>query len=263
MGYSVASPARDRHTAAMEGYGPATYGDTIADVYDDWYDARMQRPAEQALLAELAGAGPALELGVGTGRVALALRAAGVDVHGIDASEAMVARLRAKPGGADMPIAIGDMADVASPATAYTLVYVVFNTFFAILEQHDQVRAFAGVADVLVPGGRFVTETFVPDVTRFDRGQRTSTAQIDASTVHMEANMHDLLAQRVWGHHIVMRDGLPTAFFPVHLRYAYPAELDLMARLAGLELEARYDGWERAPLTDLSPSVVSVWRKPA
>jgi len=136
----------------MEGYAAATYGDAIADVYDEWYGAPMDRPAERALLVELAGAGPVLELGVGTGRVALALQAAGVEVHGIDASEAMVAQLRAKPGGADVPVTIGDMADVAAPGTGYTLVYVVFNTFFAILEQDDQVRAFARVAEVLAPG---------------------------------------------------------------------------------------------------------------
>jgi SAM-dependent methyltransferase len=212
------------------------------------------------LLIELAGTGPVLELGIGTGRVALPLRATGVEVHGIDASEAMPERLRAKAGGREVAVTVGNFADVAAPAGPYTLVFVVFNTFFGLLTQHDQVRCFANVARVLAEGGRFLTETFLPDVARFDRGQRTSTVKVSLDEVHLDTNVHDVVAQTVSGQHIVLRTGEPVQMFPVHLRYAYPSELDLMAQLAGFELEARYDGWDHAPLTGPSPSVVSVWR---
>src|SRR3954470_20627624 len=149
----------------MEQYTAETYGERMADIYDD-HAARtrdqVEANATADFLAALASNGRMLELGIGTGRVALPLAARGVDVHGIDASQAMVDRLRAKPGGADIPVALGDMADVAAPAGDYDAVFVVFNTFFAILTQRDQVRTFADVAKVLRPGGLFVIEAFVP-----------------------------------------------------------------------------------------------------
>ncbi|HSO56499.1 MAG TPA: class I SAM-dependent methyltransferase, partial [Actinomycetes bacterium] len=139
----------------MEGYRPETYGDRIAEVYDAM-TASLPDPADCAdRLAELAGPGPALELGIGTGRVALPLAARGVEVHGIDTSAAMVEQLRAKPGGEAIPVTLGDFTDVPVEGT-YPLVYVVFNTFFALLTQEDQVRCFAGVAGHLAPGGAFV-----------------------------------------------------------------------------------------------------------
>jgi SAM-dependent methyltransferase len=245
----------------MDGYEAETYGERIAGVYDDWYGVKSPDDAV-VFLADLADGGPVLELGIGTGRIALPLRGRGVEVHGIDASPAMVAQLRDKPGGDVIDVAIGDFAAVDAPGGPYGLVYVAFNTFFALLTQADQVRCFANVATVLRRGGRFVTELFVPDVTRFDRDQRTSTPRNVIDAVHLEAMRHDLLAQTVSGHHIVLRDGEPVRLFPISLRYAYPAELDLMAQLAGLELEARYDGWNREPLVDVALSAVSVWRKP-
>jgi SAM-dependent methyltransferase len=146
----------------MEGYRPETYGDRIADVYDAMM-ANLPDPADSVdRLAELAGSGPALELGIGTGRVALPLAARGVQVHGIDASEAMVERLRAKPGGEAIPVTLGDFAGVPVEGS-YRLVYVVFNTFFALLTQDDQVRCFAGVARRLAPGDAFLLQGFVPD----------------------------------------------------------------------------------------------------
>jgi ubiquinone/menaquinone biosynthesis C-methylase UbiE len=249
----------------MEAYGPATYGDYIADSYDRWPGVAGLGDAsrrEVPLLSKLASTGPVLELGIGTGRVALPLRATGVEVHGIDASDAMLERLHAKSGGQDVPITVGNFSDVAAPGGPYTLVFVVFNTFFGLLTQHDQVRCFANVARVLVPGGRFLTETFLPDVARFDHGQRTSTVNVSLEEVHLDTNMHDPVAQTVSGQHVVLRSGEPVQMFPLHLRYAYPSELDLMAQLAGLELEARYDGWNHEPLAGPSPSVVSIWRAP-
>jgi SAM-dependent methyltransferase len=248
----------------MDAYGPATYGDRIADVYDQrpQISGRDASRSEVPLLSELAADGPVLELGIGTGRVALPLRATGVEVHGIDASEAMLDRLRAKPGGRDVPVVVGDFADVIAPGGPFTLVFVVFNTFFGLLTQHDQVRCFANVARVLAPGGRFLTETFLPDVTRFDRGQRTSAVNVSLDEVHLDTNLHNIVTQTVSGQHVVLRTGEPVHMYPVHLRYAYPSELDLMAQLAGLELDARYDGWDHAPLTGPSASVVSIWRTP-
>lgn len=246
----------------MEGYRAATYGEQIADVYDDWYDAKD--PSDDcAFLRELAGEGPVLELGIGTGRVAVPLRATGVDVHGIDASPAMVEQLHAKPGAADIPVSIGDFADVDAPGGPYSLVYIVFNTFFALLTQDDQVRCFASVARNLLPGGRFVIEAFFPDVTRFDRDQRLSAIRVEMDEVRLDVGIHNGFEQTVVNQHLLFRDGEPVRMLPISLRYAYPSELDLMARLAGLDLESRADGWRGAPATSRSFGVVSVWRKPA
>jgi SAM-dependent methyltransferase len=247
----------------MESYGPETYGDRIADVYDERY-ANLESDAEVARLAELAGPGPVLELGIGTGRVAVPLAtrlAGGVEVHGIDASEAMVAKLRARSGGEAIPVAIGDMQRVPAPGDGYTLVYVVFNTFFCLRDQAAQVECFANVARRLAPGGRFLIRAFVPDLTRYDRGQRTSAVSVSVDAVDLDVIMHDPVAQRIDGHHVVIRES-GTRLFPMSLRYAFPSELDLMARLAGLELETRDGGWAGEPLTAASDVHVSVWRKP-
>jgi SAM-dependent methyltransferase len=246
----------------MEGYRAATYGEQIADVYDTWYDTKD--PTDDcAFLRALAGDGPVLELGIGTGRVAVPLHATGVEVHGIDASPAMVEQLRAKPGGADIPISIGDFADADPPGGPYTLGYIVFNTFFALLTQDDQVRCFANVARNLQPGGRFVIEAFLPDPSRFDRNQRLSAVRVVIDEVRLDVGIHDAVQQTVVNQHLLFRDGEPVRMLPISLRYAYPPELDLMARLAGLELESRADGWRGAPVTASSAGVVSVWRKPA
>ena len=155
---------------AEQRFGPSTYGEHIASMYDALH-VHMDPAAAVETLAELAGAGRALELGVGTGRIALPLAARGVEVHGIDASEAMVERLRAKPGGAAIEVTIGDFADVAVEGE-FDLVVAAFNMFFALLTQDDQVRCFANVAEHLAPGGAFVVEAFVPDLARYERGQR-------------------------------------------------------------------------------------------
>jgi SAM-dependent methyltransferase len=247
----------------MESYGPATYGDRIADIYDERYSNR-DTEAEVAGLAALAGTGPVLELGIGTGRVAVPLAqrlALGIEVHGIDASEAMVAKLRARTGGESIPVAIGDMRTVAAPGDGYALVYVVFNTFFALLDQESQVECFAGVAARLGPGGRFLIEAFVPDLERFDGNQRTSAVTVEVGSVDLDVVKHDPVTQRVDVQHVVIRES-GTRLFPVSLRYAFPSELDLMARLAGLVLESRRGGFSDEPFTGQSLVHVSVWRKP-
>jgi SAM-dependent methyltransferase len=241
-------------------YRPATYGDRIADVYDDFY---VNTPilgdvsAAVAFLASLAEGGPALELGVGTGRIALPLQAAGVPVHGIDASTAMVEQLRAKPGGGDIEVTIGDFRDF-SLATRSSLVYVVFNTFFGLLSQDDQVTCFRAVAKHLRPGGVFVMEAFVPDLARFDRGQRVSAISVDPDSVSLEVSQIDPVGQFTDSQHVVIReDGI--SLYPVKIRFAHVSELDLMARLAGLRLRERWADWDRASFSSDSPKHISVW----
>jgi SAM-dependent methyltransferase len=241
----------------MEGYRKETYGDRIADVYDALMTV-LPDPADCAdRLAELAGPGPALELGIGTGRVALPLAAGGVEVHGIDASEAMVERLRAKPGGDAITVTFGDFADVPVEGS-YPLVYVVFNTFFSLLTQEDQVRCFAAVAGHLAPGGAFVVTGFVPDQTLHPGGQSVRTFQLGLDLVRLDAALHDPVAQRVDFQHVVLSGG-GIRLYPGAVRYAWPSELDLMARLAGLRLRERWGGWRREPFDRASRGHVSVY----
>jgi SAM-dependent methyltransferase len=240
----------------MEGYGPETYGDRIADVYDGLYQGLDTEAAVEAL-AELAGAGPVLELAIGTGRLALPLAERGLEVHGIDASEAMVAKLREKPGGDTIPVTMGDFADVGVDGE-YSLVFVAFNTLFGLLTQADQLRCFANVAPRLADGGVFVIEVFFPDLARFDRNQRTQTNTLEPDRVFLDASRHDPVEQRVDSQHVVITEE-GTKLYPVSIRYAFPGELDLMARLAGLELQNRWGGWRREPFTADSPRHVSVY----
>jgi SAM-dependent methyltransferase len=241
----------------MEGYRPETYGDRIADVYDRM-TAELPDPADCAdRLAELAGPGPALELGIGTGRVALPLAARGVEVHGIDASAAMVERLRAKPGGEAVPVTMGDFADLPVEGS-FTLVYAVFNTFFSLLTQDAQVRCFQAVADRLAPGGAFALELFVPDPTLHPGGQSIRTRHLGLDLVRFDLALHDPVAQRVDFQNVLLTgDGI--RLLPGAIRYAWPSELDLMARLAGLRLRERWGGWRREPFDADSGLHVSVY----
>lgn len=243
----------------MRDYRSSTYGDLTADVYDEWQGDRLDTAAAVELLAHLAGPGPVLELGIGTGRVALPLLERGLEVHGIDSSEAMVAKLRAKPGGDRIPVSIGDFADVDVEGT-YRLIFVVFNTFFALLSQEDQVRCFAGVAAHLAVVGAFVIEAFVPDPTRFTLGQNTMTERVDLDRVVLTASRHDSLRQVVESQHVVVSEGR-ISLYPVQVRYAWPTELDLMARLAGLRLRERWRGWQRETFSAASTTHVSVYER--
>ena len=240
-------------------YGPSTYGDRIADVYDQWFSVPVDTDETVAFLADLAGPGPVLELGIGTGRLALPLKERGLEVHGIDSSEAMVAKLRAKPGGQDLPVAMGDFADVPVEGQ-YRLIFVAFNTFFALLSQDDQVRCFHNVAARLSPDGVFVLSAFVPDQARFDRGQRIQTEVVGTDSLVIGGSEHDAVHQRVRSVHVVLTES-GTRLYPVQLRYAYPSELDLMARLAGLRLRHRWEDWMRTPFTPSSEGHVSVYER--
>jgi SAM-dependent methyltransferase len=244
----------------VEGYGAATYGDRIAGIYDDLYGELFDVDATVATLAELASGRPALELAIGTGRIALPLKGAGVDVSGIDASEEMIARLRSKQGGSDIDVTVGDFADVAVEGS-FGLVFIVFNTLFALQKQADQVRCFANVASVLSEGGVFVVEAFVPDLARFDRHQRVSADRVTLDEIHLEVSRHDPVRQTVDSQHVMLREG-SIAMYPVSIRYSFPSELDLMAQLAGLRLRHRWGGWHKEPFDSSSLFHVSVYERP-
>ena len=240
-----------------DGYDASTYGDRIAEVYDEGYPAAP--PEMIALLKDLAGAGPALELGIGSGRVALPLAAQGLEVHGIEASEAMAARLRAKPGAGSIAVTMGNFAEVAVDGH-YSLVMVIFNTFFMLLSQEEQVQCFANVARRLRPGGLFLIEAFVPDLSRFTRGQVVQASQVGVEEVKLEVSQHDPVAQLTTSQQVVITAG-GIKLYPIKVRYAWPSELDLMARLAGMRLRDRWGDWQRAPFTAASTHHISVYER--
>jgi SAM-dependent methyltransferase len=240
-------------------YDASTYGERIADVYDQWHRVPKNADAVVAFLGGLAGRGPVLELGIGTGRIALPLAQRGLEVHGIDASPSMVAKLRAKPGGERIPVAIGDFASIPGEGR-FSLVFVVFNTFFGLLTQEAQVGCFEAVARHLTDEGLFVIEAFVPDLSRFDRGQRVEALSVDPDVVILETSVHDRVAQRVVSQQVLLSNR-GAQLYPVELRYAWPSELDLMARLAGLRLRTRWGGWSGEPFSAASASHVSVYER--
>jgi SAM-dependent methyltransferase len=240
----------------MENYGASTYGDRFADDYDRWYPEVDPEMVET--LAGLAGGGPALELAIGTGRVAIPLTERGVEVHGVDISASMVERLRAKAGGAAIPVTMGDIADVPVDGR-FRLVYLVFNTLFALLTPEEQLRCFRNVGARLDAESRFVIEAFVPDLARFDRGQRVSAISVGVDSARLDVSQHHPATQRVDVQHVELGP-FGIKLFPVAIRYAWPSELDLMAALAGLELESRWGGWDRSEFGDESVRHVSVYR---
>jgi SAM-dependent methyltransferase len=245
----------------VEGYVAATYGDAIADVYDDWYQGLFDVDQTVGVLEELAAGGRVLELAIGTGRVAIPLAARGIEVVGVDASERMIAKLRAKPGGNSIPVVVGDFADVPAEGT-FRLIFVVFTTLFALPTQADQIRCLRGVADHLEPGGRFLMDAFVPDVARFRNDQAMTTERVEVDEVWLDVSRHDPVSQRIDSSRVLITpQGL--RLFPVSIRYAWPAELDAMALVAGLRLVDRWAWYDRSPFTARSPRHVSVYTKDA
>jgi hypothetical protein len=224
------------------------------------FDPEVLEPAV-AFLAELAGDGPALEFAIGTGRVALPLAARGIRVSGIDLSPSMVGRLRAKPGGDEgsIPVAIGDIsATRIQGAGAFSLVYLVFNTITNLTTQDAHVECFVNAAAHLRSGGTFVVETFVPGLQRLPPGERF--VPFDVSETHIGIDEYEVASQSLVSHHVMTVEGAVTRS-STPFRYAWPAELDLMARIAGLELRERWADWSRAPFTSASRSHVSAWEK--
>lgn len=246
----------------MRDYDPRMSFDAAEAAVYDQIDVRGDEDATAAFLAELAGNGPALELAIGTGRIALPLAACGIRVDGIDFSEPMVARLRAKPGGADLHVTMGDFADVGV-AGRYRLVYLVFNTLFNLLTQDDQVRCFENVAAHLTDDGVFVVEAFVPSwLHRLTDAQYVAAESIEPAVVRLDVGRHDPVAQRLDESHVTL-SAAGTRVAPIVCRYAWPSELDLMARIAGLSLRERWAGWNREPFTGESRNCVSVWERSA
>ena len=243
----------------MEDKEKRTYDERCADVYDQWFGYFDEAAVD--VLEELAGGGRALELGIGTGAVALPLAARGVEVHGIDSSPEMVARLRAKPGGDAIPVTFGDFAEVGVEGE-FSLVFVVYNTLFALQTQEEQVRCFRNVAARLRPGGAFVVEAFVPDLAQLSAGQGVRLLHMTEERVGIRVYQHDPVRQKMKSRQVVFTDG-GTRVFPVEVRYAWPPELDLMAQLAGLRLRHRWGGWRREEFTAKSEKHVSVYERPA
>jgi SAM-dependent methyltransferase len=250
----------------MRDYTSATYGDVFADLYDEWHpdDAAVSVAVER--LNKEAGKGPALELGIGTGRLALPLAATGRPVHGIESSPAMIKRLEAKvaeaagtAGRGRLPVSasLGDMADVDAPGP-FGLAYVTFNTFWMLLEQEQQVRCCQNVARSLAPDGAFVVEGSVPDVATLAKRRSAEPARITADSVAVDLTVRDPVAQRIDRQQLVA-DGSGFRLLPLSFRYVWPSELDLMARIAGLRLRARYSDWEATPFTGASRAHVSVY----
>ena len=241
----------------MKDYEPImSFGEDVAKTYDDVQ--RGDENAAVAFLEKLADGGPALELAVGTGRIALPLADRGIRVDGVDISPAMVAQLRTKPGGDRISVTIGDFADVPVPGT-YRLIYVVFNTLFNLLTQDDQVRCFENVAAHLNADGLFVVEAFVPAyLYRLRDEQYVDAERIDVGEVRLDIGRHDPVAQLLDESHVALSSA-GVRVSPIVTRYAWPSELDLMARIAGLRLAHRWSGWEEEPFTASSRRHVSVY----
>jgi SAM-dependent methyltransferase len=239
---------------------PATYGDKIADVYDELYPEVL--PASIETLASLAGTnGRALELGIGTGRVALPLARKGIEVHGVDSSSLMTEKLRKKQGGEQIPVTVDDFVNVGSVRGGpFDLVYCVFNTFFLLLTQEDQVRCFKGISSILAATGVFVVELFVPDLDRFAKYQPTLVGRLNENELLIEASRHDGVTQRVSSRIVRIIDG-QVRVYPIEIRYVWPSELDLMARLAGLQLTNRWSSWDRTPFGLGSGMHVSTYQR--
>jgi SAM-dependent methyltransferase len=242
----------------VDGYFDERAAATYDDDADELFDAAVVESTVD-LLVELVGNGRALELGIGTGRIAIPLAARGVEVHGIDLSRAMVARLKAKPGGAGIPVTIGDFADAKAGGT-FRLAYLVFNTIMNLTSQAAQVACFRNVAKHLEPGGRFLIEVGVPDLRRLPPGTRF--VVFDGSETHWGIDEYDVANQGLISHHFQIVAGkIERSSIP--FRYVWPAELDLMAQAAGMTLRDRWAGWGREPFTGESRRHISVWEKPA
>lgn len=241
------------------------FGPDVAARYDDPDDPMFGGPLLErtaGFLAELAGTGPALEFALGTGRVALPLAALGVPVTGIEFSAAMLEQFRAKPGADAITALEGDMAATRVPdgQDAFTLVYLVFNTIGNLTTQAQQIDCFLNAAWHLAPGGHFVVEVGVPQLQRLPLGERF--VPFSTTPDHVGIDEYDVVEQGLVSHHYSRGDDGRMIQSSVPFRYVWPNELDLMARLAGLERAGRYADWDRSPFTATSPSHVSVWRKP-
>jgi SAM-dependent methyltransferase len=242
--------------------GSITWGPEWAEVYDRVYSAEAEPPVLDPVvgfLAELAARGPALEFAVGSGRVALALSARGVTVHGLELSQPMVEQLLAKPGAEAVPVTIGDMMSERVSGGPFALVYLVANTIMNVTTQNDQLAVFSNAAWHLEPGGCFVLQVIVPQLRRVPPGEAGRVLRVDPGHVGIET-FDDPAGQIAWSRHWVEVDGR-LVHHAAPYRYVWPSELDLMARITGFHLRERWAGWDQAPFTSASSSHVSVFEK--
>jgi SAM-dependent methyltransferase len=242
--------------------GSITWGREIAEVYDKTCAAGFEPSVLGPLvgvLAELSRGGPALEFAVGTGRVALALSAKGVAVHGLELSPHMAQRLSAKPGADAVPVTIGDMRTTRVPGTPFKLVYLVANTIMNVTAQDDQLAVFANAAAHLEPEGCFVVEVIVPQLRRVPPGETARVFTLDSDHVGIET-FDDPVGQIASSHHWIEVDGRLVRHSAPY-RYVWPSELDLMAKIAGFRVRERWAGWDQAPFTPESPGHVTVFQK--
>jgi SAM-dependent methyltransferase len=246
-------------TPLTPAFDPSTYGSHIADIYDDTV-VHLSTDEAVARLAELADGGPVLEFGIGTGRLTLPLAARGLTVAGIDGSPEMVAALRAKPGGDAVEVAVGDFSAVRVEGR-FALVVLAVNTIFALPDQAAQVRCFRNAAAHLRPGGRFVVEAWIPDPAAFRHGTALRPLLVGEDVVVLEAATLHPAEQRMTTTKLRFTDD-GVRLLPANHRYAWPAELDLMAELAGMVREARWADWAGTPFGDESRQHVTVYRRP-
>ena len=242
--------------------GTIIWDQGVAEVYDQTYRAEFEPSVLGPvvdLLAELAGSGSALEFAIGTGRVALALSARGVAVHGLELSPHMAARLHAKPGADAVPVTIGDMTSARVPGAPFALVYLVANTIMNVTTQDEQLAVFDNAAAHLVPGGCFVVEVTIPQLRRVPPGETARVFTLDPGHVGIET-FDDVAGQIAWSHHWIEAGGALVRHSAPY-RYVWPSELDLMAKIAGFRLRDRWAGWDREPFTSDSQSQVAVFEK--
>ena len=246
----------------VRGFGPTSYGEAFADVYDDWYERISDVDATVAAVGALAGDGAVLELGVGTGRLALPLAAAGVETWGVDASAPMLARLRAKPAGTGVRVVQGDMAALPlRPGPRFAVVFVAYNTFFNLQTEVAQRACLRSCAELLRPGGCLAVEAFVPTAVEEVPGGPVSVRSITPDEVVLSVATRDPTAQLVTGQFVELRES-GVRLRPYRIRYLYPAQLDELAVDAGLALVERWADWAGAPFDGDSPNHVSVYARP-
>ena len=243
----------------MEGYDETTYGERFAEVYDDWYGSITDTEASVAALLDLAGDGPVLELGVGTGRLAIPLATHGLDVTGVDASPAMLAVLAAKPGGDRVTTVLGDMARPAVSDRRFSLVFVAYNTLFNLIGPGEQQQCLTNAAATLAPSGRLVVEAFVPDPAH-PANDAVTTRTVTADRVVLSVSRSDPTRQEVLGQYVdITEAGIKLR--PWHIRWSTPGQLDAMATGAGLALEHRWSTWTGDPFDDEANAHVSTYRR--
>jgi SAM-dependent methyltransferase len=239
----------------MKSYSDETYGERVAGVYDDWYTDVDPHAIDR--LAELAGTGRVLELGIGTGRIALPLATRNIDVSGIDVAQSMIDRLKEKAGSERVDVHLGNFGDFRL-AEKFQLIYVVFNTIFLLTKQEAQVDCFRNVAAHLGDDGCFLIEAFVPNLNRFQGGQVNWASKVTDDVVELDVGQHNAATQIVTAQKVVLTEG-NVRLYPIQIRYAWPSELDLMAQLAGLRLRERWSSWQRTPFEADSEKHISLY----